>query len=99
MKKYRIANKFRFIVFMTLTLLTGMIAFGSFTGFYTAESASESEYKEIYVDSGDTLWQLAQENSLSQTDTRKLVYEICKINHLENEIIYPGQIIKFPVYD
>lgn len=55
------------------------------------------EYNFVCVEKGDTVWSIASMYS-HDTDIRKVVYDICKINNLQNSYIYPGDIIKVPVY-
>jgi len=57
---------------------------------------NEGEYVEIYIKPGDTLWDLAKKFGNSSKDIRKIVFEICEINHLDTFNIYPGQMIKIP---
>ena len=99
-KQYKIANKFRFTLFLTLLLLVTINMAGFLTGMFMSNSATEVPYKEVHVNSGDTLWSLINENGTSaETDTRKLVYEVCQLNHIDNKVIYPGQVIKIPIYN
>lgn len=53
---------------------------------------------EVVIQSGDTLWDIA-ESYCPQTDTRKVVHKIRKLNDLATANIMPGQIIKIPSMD
>jgi nucleoid-associated protein YgaU len=57
---------------------------------------NKEKYVEIYIKPGDTLWDLARKFGNSNKDVRKIVFEICEINHLDTLNIYPGQMIKIP---
>lgn len=54
-------------------------------------------YKEIIVEKGDTIWNISLKYTPKNKDIRKTVYEIKKINNIDNSIIIPGQIIKVPI--
>ncbi len=56
-------------------------------------SAERKEYKDIVVAKGDTLWSIAL---TLEGDVKENIYEIKKINNLENSMIYEGQSIKVP---
>lgn len=84
---------------MTIVLFVLISIFGSVSGLFTAESTAKLQFKEVCADFGDTLWELACEYNSSEIDTRKLVENICKINNIENKVIYPGQLIKIPIYN
>lgn len=53
-------------------------------------------YTEIVVEPGDSLWSIAEDCS-ENSDVRKLIYEITEINNLEQENIFPGQVLMVPV--
>lgn len=46
------------------------------------------------VNPGDTLWTFAED--LYPENPRKAVFLIKKINGLDNDLIYPGQILEIP---
>lgn len=50
--------------------------------------------EEYVVCAGQTLWDIAEENKKLGTDTREYVYELRKLNGIDDCIIYPGQVIK-----
>lgn len=52
--------------------------------------------KTRIVEAGDTLWAIAQSSGLKK-DTRELVFQIMKLNSLNNDSIQPGQVIYVPV--
>ncbi len=61
-------------------------------------SRSNNQYIMVTVKEGDTLWTLAKNNNKSNRDIRKIVHEIKDINNLHYMIIYPGDLIKVPIY-
>jgi len=97
-KKYRIKSKFRFTLFLTIAILMVISITGTMIGANNAESLTKPTYSEIIVESGDTLWNLAQEFGPDDKDVREVVFEICKINNVSADSIYPGQTIRIPVY-
>lgn len=51
-------------------------------------------YEEYVVSTGETLWSIASENKKDGQDVREYIYELRKLNELDNCIIYPNQVIK-----
>ena len=98
-KKYRIKSKLRFTLFMTLMILFVLSTVGTSFGAYNSQSLTKPVYSEILVQSGDTLWNLAQEFGPDGKDTRFIIHEIRRINDLQADSIYPGQKILIPVYN
>lgn len=97
-KRYRIKSKYRFTLFAAIMLVLVISMVGTFTGNNTVESLTKVTYAEVQVEPGDTLWDLAKVFGPDDTDTRKVVYEICKVNHISADSIYPGQILLIPAY-
>lgn len=90
-KKYRLNNKKRFFSILFLLLIGVMLA-----GSVVAQAGNvRNEYREVTVMPGDTLWEIAQENG-GDMDIRKYVYNIKKVNKLENATIYAGQKLYLP---
>lgn len=97
-KKYRIKSRIRFTLFMTIAILMIISITGTLIGANQAESLTKPVYSEIIVQSGDTLWNLAEQFGPDGKDLREVVYEICRINDISADSIYPGQAILIPVY-
>ncbi len=98
-KRLRIVNKFRFSIFLIIVCLMLISGIGTVLGLNTAESADIPEYLLISVNSGDTLWGIAEEYGPDHEDPRKIIFEISQINQLDEEYIQPGQVLKIPVYN
>jgi nucleoid-associated protein YgaU len=47
----------------------------------------------VVVSPGDTLWDLARRYGPPNEDTRRVVYDISKTNHLTDSLIRPGQVL------
>lgn len=54
-------------------------------------------YKEVIVNKGDTLWNIALNNMPDGYDVRKMIYEIREFNSMNSADIYPGDKIKIPI--
>ena len=60
--------------------------------------AYATDYKTVYVNSGDSLWSIASTYTSEREDIRTFVLLVKKINHLnDNAQIYPGQTLKIPI--
>lgn len=93
-KRLRIVNKFRFTTFMVCVFLFIFTVISTILN--TVESAEIPQYTHVCVQSGDTLWALANEYGDENVDKRKIIYEISMLNNLNNNYIYPGQVLKIP---
>lgn len=55
-------------------------------------------YNTVYVKPGDTVWHIASKYTTDKDDVREVVYEIRKLNKLDNNAsVYPGQALRVPV--
>ena len=97
MKRYRIANKFRFTVFVTVCLLACVFIMGSVMGFFNAEASAPEEYISYQVQSGDTLWNIARKYGPADQDVRLTISNICRINNVTASTLQAGQVIQVPV--
>lgn len=90
-RKYRLSNKKRFFTFLFLLLITIMLA-----GSVIAAAGNEKpESRAVIVRPGDTLWSIATENA-GNKDIRQYIYNLKKVNQLENATIYTGQKLYLP---
>ena len=65
-------------------------------------SHNEVEYKTIYVSEGDTLWNIAKDNQISNQyyrnkDVRYIINDLMKVNNLDNSNIIMNQELIIPV--
>ena len=95
-RKYRVANKGRFTAFVAITLVLMAFIVSSALGYNTASGASTKEFVQVKVESGDTLWALAQEYGPADMDVRTVVYQICQLNGISAKDLQPGQYITIP---
>ncbi|MBI9012068.1 MAG: LysM peptidoglycan-binding domain-containing protein [Clostridiales bacterium] len=56
----------------------------------------EVEYIKVTVQSGDSLWKIADEVTPEHRDLRETMYKIIIHNNLDSEIVYPGQLLEVP---
>ena len=91
--KYYIASKFRFTMFMAITVLIIAMILGAVFGTSVDGASVNKAYYIITVQSGDTI---AEEYKDAKTDIRKLIYEISDLNDLEDAHIYIGQQLLIP---
>lgn len=91
-KKYTLKNKKRFFTFLFL-ILGVMITFVFADISY---GTKQKEYKLIEIKYGDTLWDIA-DRYRGNTEIRKFLYEIKKVNSLDTSEIYTGDTLKIPV--
>ncbi|MCR3922345.1 MAG: LysM peptidoglycan-binding domain-containing protein [Firmicutes bacterium] len=52
--------------------------------------------KTVVVETGDTLWTLAQSYLPPRTDIRDYLTVVKKHNQLSGPIVYPGQLLELP---
>lgn len=91
-KRYVLKNKNRFTLFIIFALtVIFTLAFAS-----NAYGFKDVSYELIEVDSGDTLWNIAEKYGTDK-DVRETIYEIKKLNNLSGSEIYQGSILKIPV--
>lgn len=97
----RIVNKKKFV--KMISLIIGIISI-SFVCFNSISfSKGDIKTKTIYVSNGDTLWSIArqeQENNVyyEDKDIREIVYQIKKLNNLDNNsnlVIGQKLVIKY----
>lgn len=98
-KRYRIKNRVRFAAFIIISLLMVCTLANTVLGFNNAIALTDQQYIEIHVNSGDTLWSIADQHMPDNMDPRDAVYEICKANDMKNSQLYAGQTLLIPVYN
>lgn len=49
--------------------------------------------KTYVVEYGDTLWSIGSKHANESTDVRQWIYEVEKLNDIDNALIYPGDVI------
>ena len=95
-KKYRITSKFRFITSIIIMTSLAIGIFGAVSGLNVSRAITKPQYTQVEVCYGDTLWDIANTYKSEETDTRRAVFEICKINDIEASDLSPGMTISIP---
>lgn len=95
----KIVNKGKFI--RSMIFIGALITFISFIFVNKTLSHVETSYKKIYVSSGDTLWNIAQDQKnnnqyFEDKDIRSIVDEIKYTNQLTNSNLVVGQELNVP---
>lgn len=90
-KRYVLKNKKRFYTVMMLLMIS------IFTSVFASnvQGYREPKTSTITVQSGDSLWSIALKYK-EKGDIRKYIYDIKKLNNLDNSNIYAGQEIIIP---
>lgn len=96
-KTYRIKNRFRFYTFILVLLVTFALVFVFFLQ-NSAKANKKIEQNTIIVKSGDTLWDIAKSENYD-IDIREYIYQIRKINKLNDANLIPGQRLILPVIE
>ncbi len=89
-RRKRRKKKSALLILIVITILSVSLLFSS------GRAADVEQYTEFLVEPGDTLWGIARKNLPSNMDIRQYVYEIAKVNEVENSIIYPGKVLLLP---
>ena len=98
-RSYKVVNKFRFTIFVVLTIVILTTVANFALGFNTAASLTRTDYVDIQVVSGDTLWSIAENYMPRDMDTREAVYKLCKVNDISADDLYTGMTIQVPIYN
>lgn len=94
MKKYKIVNKYRFFILLSLILV--LLFASMFIIVVNAKSTSTVVLVPVYVSEGDNLWQLSTQYTDGKMDIRNYIDKVMTINNLFNANIKPGDLLMFP---
>ncbi|UNC91904.1 LysM peptidoglycan-binding domain-containing protein [Candidatus Contubernalis alkaliaceticus] len=95
-KKNFMRKKLLFLI-ATAVLLLGFISLGFiYNGRGQAAAEKDESLLVVEVQKGDTIWGIAKNHKEPGKDIRSLVFEIRKINSLDDACIYPGQELIIP---
>lgn len=93
----KVKSRVRFTAFVLIMLFAVTGIFNTMLGLNDALGLTKSEYIEVSVDYGDTLWTIAEQYMPSDMDIRKAVYIIKNVNDIDNQL-QPGQTVLIPEY-
>lgn len=95
-KRYRITSKFRFITSMVIMLGLFIGILGAVSGLNISRAVTKPQYTQVKICYGDTLWDIANTYKSEDTDTRRAIFEICRINDIDASDLSPGMTISVP---
>jgi hypothetical protein len=97
LKRYKVTDHKKFKRFVFILFLAVLLVIATTLYTLTAYSFNETKYFEVPVRAGDTIWNIAKEHG-TKSSLRKNVYDIIEFNQIDDAMIYPGQILKIPLY-
>ena len=93
-KRIKVISKVRLIIFISILLLiiypAILLAVGN-------PSNKQDSFIRVYIEAGDTLWDIARANLPPRTDIRDFVYRIKKVNRLDSSLIKEGDYLLVPI--
>ena len=85
--------------FIVAVAIFSSIFLGSTKAQAASASAPNKYYTSIRIESGDTLWDIANEYVTDEyKDKTDYIKEVCSINHISADEIHSGQYIVVPYY-
>lgn len=96
---YRIANPFRFFIFILICIIAIAFAGYSIAGAADANAAAIRTYRQVVIQENDNLWNLVEKyNPDANINVRDAVYDIYEINDIDADDIQPGDKVFIPIY-
>ena len=96
-KTLKVKSRVRFTAFVLIMLFAVTGLFNTMLGLNDALGLTKQEYVEVSINSGDTLWTIAEQYMPSDMDIRKAVHIIKNVNDIDSQL-QPGQTILIPEY-
>ena len=96
-KTSKVKSRVRFTAFVLIMLFAVTGLFNTMLGLNDALGLTKQEYIEVNINSGDTLWTIAEQYMPSDMDIRKAVHIIKNVNEIDSQL-QPGQTILIPEY-
>ena len=97
-KTLKVKSRVRFTAFVLIMLFAVTGLFNTMLGLNDALGLTKQEYIEVNINSGDTLWTIAEQYMPSDIDIRKAVHIIKNVNEIDSQL-QPGQTILIPEYE
>ncbi len=85
----KLKRKGRFFGFCLLVLLAVNVL--------VPKAEDPSDFKCITVQTGDTLWEIAETHLPQDSDIRSFVWELKKINRLKTGELFENQVLRIPL--
>ena len=96
-KTLKVKSRVRFTAFVLIMLFAVTGLFNTMLGLNDALGLTKQEYIEVSINSGDTLWTIAEQYMPSDMEIRKAVHIIKNVNEIDSQL-QPGQTILIPEY-
>lgn len=96
-KTLKVKSRFRFTAFVLVMLFAVTGLFNTALGLNNAAGLTKQEYIEVSINSGDTLWTIAEQYMPPDMDKRKAVHILKSVNDIDSQL-QPGQTILIPEY-
>jgi hypothetical protein len=90
-----------FFIDLSILLIVGLFVLSSLSVAWYRQTSSlkqPRDLKNIQVQKGETLWQIASRYSPVHSDPRRFIAKIIEINGLPSSDVHEGQLIRVPVY-
>lgn len=97
-KHYKIVKPFRFFVFILICVLIIAFAASTIIGLNKASAATVNTYRQVVIQTNDTLWNIAEEYCSDDIDIRDYILDVCEINDIYVNNLQAGDVIFVPIY-
>lgn len=87
------------VAVLVCVFILGLICGGRMVNASKPEQNTHKYYKEVRVDRGETLWDIANDYMTDEyRSTEAYIEEVCEINSISGTEIYYGQRLMIPYY-
>lgn len=86
----------RLQITVTLMLIITFLFLLTTLGNFNSYGDSETVYINVIVDTGQSLWSIAEEYTPDHRDVRETIRLMVNANNIESTVIYPGDLLKVP---
>ena len=90
-------NILDYVAITVVVLLLIFVAIGVYSDF-KSQSEYTTQFEEITIIYGDTLWAIANDYKKSGQDSRDYIYKVMQLNEMKTAEIREGQVIKIIKY-
>lgn len=94
----KIVNKRKFLKGIFTIIFIIIVSFICLNQLFDREEIKSTETQYI-VSKGERLWDIAEQYKRPKQDIREYIYEIKKLNNMENSTIYEGQELTIIIYE
>lgn len=94
---YRITSPVRFFTFILFVVVLTVFGLSTVISANSAEAATVNTYKQITVQSNDSLWSIADDYCDESEDVRDKIDELKEINDLSGDELHAGDVLFVPV--